>query len=198
MTSPSASRTGADTDATPASRCADRLGPAAPADLGQGAGAELRLGQDLGQPGVGAPGAQHLRAGAGRQRQPAADRHGRAQPGGPFGDGDAEPLAAVDAVELGALAGLVANPGQDGRGRDEQRIGHRRGQFGQPRARAGTARPRRGRAAGGRAAPSRAGGRSPAGCRWRRPVRPATAVRSADGGQDGRRFVDYADAAMLG
>ena len=88
----------------------DALRPAAPAHLEEGALAENRVGEEgaLGR-GIG-PRRQHLRAGAGRHRQPGADRHGVAQAGRGLGGGDADALHAVAAVELDALAGDVPQP----------------------------------------------------------------------------------------
>ena len=83
---------------------------------------------------LGQPRAHHLRAGAGGQRQPAAHRHRRPQPVRAFGRRDAHPLGAVAAVELRALAALVAHPGQDRSRRGHERVGQRGGELGHPRA----------------------------------------------------------------
>ena len=132
---PPASRTGADTLATPDSRsatlCAQprRRTSTSARSVNRASGSRERCTAGS------AHAASTLAPGARGHRQPRADRHGVAQAAGGFGRGDADALGAVAAVELHALAGDVAQPGQHGRGRLQQRVDAARGQLGQRGAR---------------------------------------------------------------
>ena len=121
-TRPDGPRTGADTDATPGLALADALRPAATADAGQRGRAELGALQPAVQPVRLLPGEQDLRGRAGVHRQRAADRDGVAQADRPLGRGHADPLVALAAVQLGALAGVVAQRGQHRPGGGQQPV----------------------------------------------------------------------------
>ena len=68
------------------------------------------------------PGQQHLGGRAGAHRQLRADGDGVAQPGRALGGGDADPVVALAAPQLGGLAGDVAQPGQHRAGGGEQPV----------------------------------------------------------------------------
>ncbi|MCO5595381.1 hypothetical protein L7F22_049423 [Adiantum nelumboides] len=100
----------------------DALCPAAAADVDEHALGEARVGEDEPLRGRVAPGGEHLRPGARGHRQPGPDGHGVAQAGRRLGVRDADPVDPVAAVELDALAGDVAQPGEHGGGGVEQRV----------------------------------------------------------------------------
>ena len=132
---PEGERTGADTEPTPGSRspmlCAQPRRRTAD-ELG---GGERRLHQALVHALGVLPGEQDLGGRAGGHRQLAADRDGVAQAGRPVGGGDADPEVALAAIQLGRLAGDVAQAGQHGSGRREQPVlASGRGQLAESRA----------------------------------------------------------------
>src|SRR5436190_23687952 len=113
----------------------DALRPAAPPYGGEGGRGELRLAQATVQPVRLLPGEQDLRGRAGLHREGRADRHGVAQAGQPLGARDAHPAVALAAVQLGALAGDVAQPGEHRvRGLEQPVLAGGRGQLAQPGA----------------------------------------------------------------
>ena len=80
------------------------------------------------------PREQDLRRGAGLHRQRRADGDGVAQAHRALGRGDADPLVALAAVQLGALAGVVAQRGEHRAGGGQQAVlAGGRGELGQPR-----------------------------------------------------------------
>ena len=134
-TRPDGPRTGADTEATPASRSADALGPAAATDAGQGGRREGGALQAAVEPVGLLPGEQHLGGGAGEHRQRRADRDRVAQAHGPLGGGDADALVALAAEELGALVRVVAQRAEHRAGGGEQPVlAGGRGELAEPRA----------------------------------------------------------------
>jgi hypothetical protein len=107
--------TGADTLATPDSRSPTLS-------------AQPRLRQHLiREAGIGAgPRRQDLRSGARGHGEQGPFRNGVPQPGGRLHAGHAEPLSALPAVHLGALAGLVAQAPQSGQRDGAQPVAARR------------------------------------------------------------------------
>ena len=188
-------KTGADTEATPASRWpTDWAQPrrrTSASERSVNSACSQQGGHRLGR----LPGAQHLCAGARGERQPGAQRHRGAQAGGALGGRHAHPFEPVAAVELGTFAGGVAHPGQHLGGPFQQRISRGGGQFGQA-------------GAGDEPAVGIAGEQPVHLQRHRQPVRGrpreagpfASAQRGrtgGGGGKDGHRLVEHADAAML-
>ncbi len=107
--------------------------PAAPPDLGQHRRAELGAAQAPVHALRVLPGEQHLGGRPGSHRQGHADGYGVAQSAGPFGGGDADPCVRLPAVQLGALAGHVAQVAEDRLGHRQQPVLPRgRGQLGDP------------------------------------------------------------------
>ncbi len=134
-TRPDGPRTGADTEATPGSRspmlCAQPRRRTADS-VGRGeAGALEAAVQPVGL----LPGEQHLGRRSGEHRQRGADRDRVPQADGPLGRGDADALVALAPVELGGLAGVVAQGREHRPGGGEQPVLARgRGELGEPRA----------------------------------------------------------------
>ena len=123
------------------------------------------------------------------------DRHRRAQPGRALGGRDAHPLRAVAPVELGALAALVAHPGEHRLGRGHERVGQRVRPVRRRAGRARTALRRRGPAAGAPRARRPADARWRAAGRWPRRARPACAARRRQPPGSPRDLSTTADAA---
>ena len=119
-TCPDRSRTGADTDATPASRWATLYAQPRRRTSASARGPKRAAGRLLV---LARPRREHLRPRARRHRQPGAERDRGAQPGGPLRGRHADPLVAVAPVELGALAAAVAQPGQHRPRGGQQRVG---------------------------------------------------------------------------
>ena len=101
---------------------ADALRPAASAYRREGRRGELRLAQPAVQPVRLLPREQDLGGRAGLHRQRRADRDGVAQAGEALGRRHADPAVALAPVELRALAGDVAQPGEHRAGRLEQPV----------------------------------------------------------------------------
>ena len=99
-----------------------RLRPAAATDAGQDRGGELGALQAAVQAVGLLPGEQDLRGGARVHGQGGADRDRVAQADRPLGGGDADALVTLAAVELRALAGVVAQRGEHGAGGGEQAV----------------------------------------------------------------------------
>ena len=195
-TAPVASRTGADSEATPGSRSATLCAQPRRRTSSSVRAVKLADGQQrrhlLGR----GEGEQRVRGRAGGHGQPGADRHGVAQPAGALGGGDADPGGAVADVELGALAAGVAQGDQVPAGE--------LGEVGRCRGRA--------RRAPGPGAHAPAGVRrtsrwpsSATASRWAvargRPVRSTSSARvagsAATAREDGHRFVQDGDGVRL-
>ena len=196
-TSPAGERTGADTEATPASRCATdcaqprRRTSASPRSVNSASATRRRV----------RPGRATRTAPAPRSR-PSAEAVRRAAPS------CASPewlsaaathtrIVAVAAVELRALATLVAHPRQHGRRRGDERIGQRDGEFADPRPEHETPFAVASRAAGVPPAPRPGGAPSRGADPVERDEFGKRGRRCRDRGEDRDRFVDDADAAML-
>ena len=175
ITLPEGERTGADTEATPASRSPTDCAQPRLRIAGERGGGEGRVLQPLvHQLGV-LPGQQHLGGGPGAHRQLRADGDGVAQPRGALGRGHADPVVTLAAPQLGGLAGDVAQPRQHRAGGGEQPVlagGRARARRAGDRARTGPAR--RAPPAGGARARRPGGGRWDGRVRSMRPVRPAS------------------------
>ena len=134
-TRPDGPRTGADTDATPASRSATLW--AQPRRRTPDSAVAVNAAPC--RPAVQAvgllPGQQDLRGRAGEHRQRRADGDRVAQADGPLGRGDADALVALAAEELGALVRVVAQGAEDRAGCCEQAVlAGRGGQLAEARA----------------------------------------------------------------
>ena len=133
MILPPGERTGADTEATPCSRSPTDCAQPRRRMPGQRGGGEGGVLQAALHPLGVLPGEQHLGGRAGVHGQLGADRDGVAQAGGPLGGGDADPVVALAAPQLGGLAGDVAQPGQHRPGGGQQPVLARGGgQLGEP------------------------------------------------------------------
>ena len=128
-------RTGAETEATPASRSAALAAQPrrrTPARVGRG---EPGAAQPAVHPLALLPGEQHLGGRAGDHRQRAADRHGVPQPACPLRGRDADPDVGLPPVKLRAFPCHVAKLVQYRLGDGEQPVlAGRRGELGDPRA----------------------------------------------------------------
>ena len=119
---PAGPRTGADTEATPGSRSPTDCDHPRRRTADKAVAVKRASRKPAVQPLGLLPGQQDLGRRAGLHRQRRTDGHRVAQAGQPLGRGNADPAVALPAIELRALAGDVAQPGQHRSGRLEQAV----------------------------------------------------------------------------
>ena len=133
-TLPDGARTGADTEATPGSRSPMLWAQPRRRTADEGRRREARALQTTVQPVRLLPREQDLRRGAGPHRQRGAHGDGVAQAHRALRRGDADPLVALAAVQLGALAGVVPQGDEHwARGAQQSVLPGGRCELGEPR-----------------------------------------------------------------